>query len=552
MQRECVQCNKQFTISDEALAYYKRISPTFAGQLFEIPPPTRCPSCRQRRRFTFRNERNLYRRTCAGSGKEIISMYHPDSPYRIYAQDVWWSDNWDAKDYGRDYDFSKSFTEQFIALQKEVPRAGLLNNHCENSDYCNFTGDVKNSYLIFGSVYSEDCYYGSPYYSKNCVDTLVLRDCELCYECIDCRNLYNCKYCQDCSHSNDLLFCFDLKGCSECIGCVGLRNKKFHIFNQPYSEEEYYKYKNSLDLCNSEHRTMLANQLEDLKRTTPLLAAITHNSENVSGSHIFNSKNTQESFFADRCEDCAFCAQVVDLKDCYDNNYTEENEMCYEYLGMYKTQQTFFSIFCRQTANIFYSEHCVNCQDLFGCTNMRNARYCILNKQYTKEEYEKTVAKIITQMQAEGTWGEFSAEHSSPYAYNESVAQEYFPLSEAQAQSQGLAWRTTDEREFQPQRIQIPDDIAQVPDSICYEVLACEITGRNYRIIPQELAFYRQMKLPIPRRHPNERHAQRIAKRNPRVLNQRACAQCHTMVQTTYPPNTPYTIVCEKCYLATH
>gem|GEM_PF-4334749 len=84
---------------------------------------------------------------------------------------------------------------------RSVPRIAVLNVSSENSDYCNFTGDVKNSYLIFGSVYSESCYYGSPYYSKSCVDTLVLRDCELCYERIAKRNprklvTRNCDKCQ--------------------------------------------------------------------------------------------------------------------------------------------------------------------------------------------------------------------------------------------------------------------------------------------------------------------------------------------------------------------
>ncbi len=550
MNKACASCAKSFDITDQDQAYYAKISPVFNGRRFPVPAPSHCPTCRQRRRFTYRNERNLYKRKCDATGKEIISMYHPDSPYRVYAQDVWWSDSWSASDYGREYDFSKSFFDQFHALQKEVPRVALLNKNHENSDYCNFTGDVKNSYLIFGSVYSEDCYYGSPYYSKNCVDTLVLRDCELCYECIDCRNLYNCKYCQDCSHSNDLLFCFDVKNSSECIGCVGLRNKKFCIFNQQYTEEEYFKYKNSLNLCYREHVDMLARQLEELKRVTPLLAAITHNVENASGSHIFNSKNTHESFFADRCEDCSFCAQVVDLKDCYDNNYTEENELCYEYLGMYRNRGCMFSLFGQTTSNTYYSEHCINSQDLFGCTGLRNAQYCILNKQYTKEEYEVTVAKIIEAMSGDGTWGEFFPEHMSPFAYNESVAQEYFPLTKDEALAKGWAWRENDEKEFQPQRIVVPDEISEVPDSICYEVLACEKTGRNFRIIPQELAFYRTHKLPIPRLHPNERHRLRIEKRNPRLLVERSCAQCGALVQSSYPQNSPYKIVCETCYLA--
>lgn len=538
--KTCTNCNQQFEIYDRDREFYEKIA---------VPEPTHCPLCRQQRRFAFRNERQLYSRKCDGSGKEIISMYPEDSPYKIYAQDVWWQSNWDGTDYWRDFDFSRPFFEQFADLMKDAPRIALLNVNSENSEYCNFTGDVRNSYLVFGSVYSEDCYYGSPYYSKDCVDTLVLRDCELCYECIDCRKLYNGLYSQDCNHSNDLLYCFDLQGCSDCVGCVGLRKRQYCMFNEQLSKEEYFKRRAQIDLCNPEHHKILQEKLEELKLKVPHRAMLAIKSENATGSHVFNSKNTHESFFADRCEDSAYCAQVVDLKDCYDNNYTEENELCYEYLGMYGARFTLFSIFCRHTNEVFYSDYCVSSDHLFGCTNLRNKQYCILNKQYTKQEYEQMLPRIIDHMKKTGEWGEFFPISVSPFAYNESVAQEYFPLERGEVEANGWRWKNDDKREFQPQSTQIPQSIKDVPDSICYEILADEVTGRNYRIIPQELEFYRKMNLPIPRRHPDERHAARIAKRNPRKLWNRECNKCNKDILTSYDPSSKYKVYCEACYL---
>lgn len=538
--KPCAQCKTPFGIYTRDREFYKKMA---------VPEPTHCPLCRQQRRFAFRNERHLYRRKCDGSGKEIISMYPEGSPYRVYAQDVWWQENWDGTQYGRPFDFSRPFFEQFAELMKEVPRIALLNVNSENSDYCNFTGDVKNSYLIFGSVYSEDCYYGSPYYSKNCVDTLVLRECELSYECIDCRKLYNCFYCQDCNYSNDLLYCFDLQSCSDCMGCVGLRNKKYCMFNKQLTKEEYLKRRAAIDFPNPAHHAKLRTELEKLKQKTPHLDMLATKSENVSGSHVFNSKNTFDSFFADRCEDASYCAQVVDLKDCYDNNYTEENELCYEYLGMYGTRKTAFSLFCRHTNEVYYSDYLVNCESMFGCTNLRNKKYCILNKQYTKKEYEELVPRIIEHMKRTGEWGQFFPISISPFAYNETVANEYFPISEQKAAENGWRWKTEDAREFQPQTIQIPTKIADVKDDICYEILTCEVTGKNYRIIPQELDFYRKMKLPIPRKHPDQRHAERIAKRNPRRLWDRTCDQCKKPIRTSYSPESKWKVYCEECYL---
>ncbi|MFH1012404.1 MAG: hypothetical protein V1760_01520 [Candidatus Peregrinibacteria bacterium] len=536
----CAQCATGFSVTDRDKEYYRQIN---------VPEPTFCPLCRQQRRFAFRNERRLYKRKCDGSGKEIITMYHPDSPYTVYSPDIWWGGNWDGTQYGRDFDFSRPFFEQFNELSKVVPRISLLRVNSENSDYCNFVGDVKNSYLIFGPVYSEDCYYGSPYYSKNCVDTLVLRDCEVCYECIDCRKLYHCFYCQDCNHSDNLLFCFDLQNCSECIGCAGLRGKKYCVFNQQLSRSEYLQRKKEIDLSSARHRQQLAKKLEQVKQNVPRLFMLSLNCQNVSGSYVFNSKNTFEAFYTDRCEDCAYTAQVVDLKNCYDNNYTEENEWCYEYLGMYGNRRAFFSLFGRHSNETYYTDYYVSCQNLFGCTNLQNKQYCILNKQYSKKDWEEWVPKIITHMQRTGEWGEFFPVKISPFAFNETVAQEYFPLSREAVLERGWKWREDDAREFQAQSVEIPERIQEVPDSICNEILACEVTGKNYRIIPQELKFYREHGLAIPRRHPDTRHLDRIAKRAPRRLWGRPCDKCHATIRTNYSPEQPEKVYCEKCYL---
>lgn len=75
----CPVSGKEFSITQGDLDFYNKISPTFAGKKFQIPTPTLCPEERQRRRLAFRNERNFYRRTCDASGKQIISMYHPDN-----------------------------------------------------------------------------------------------------------------------------------------------------------------------------------------------------------------------------------------------------------------------------------------------------------------------------------------------------------------------------------------------------------------------------------------------------------------------------------------
>lgn len=75
----------------------------------------------------------------------------------------------------------------------------------------------------------------------------------------------------------------------------------------------------------------------------------------------------------------------------------------------------------------------MNCKNCFGCIGLNQKEYCIFNKQYTKEAYEKLVAQLITIMIKHKERGEFFPITLSPLAYNESPAQTYYPLTKDQA-----------------------------------------------------------------------------------------------------------------------
>ena len=552
MSIDCSKCGTPFQVSKTDLAYYAKVSPVIGGLTLAIPPPTHCTACREQRRLAWRNERFLYHRKCDLSGKMCISCFSPDTDIKAYEHHEWFSDKWDAKSFGREFDFSRSFFEQFAELQRDVPQLGLSVWNSENADYCNYVGHVRNSYLIFGSVYSEDCYYGSPYYSKDCVDTLVVRECERCYECVDCRKLHTCFYCQDCHSSNDLIYCYDLLGCKDCIGCAGLRNKQYCIFNNQYSREKYETMKQELDLNVPEIHQKLRSELQKLSLTIPRRYMQANQAENVSGNYIYQCKNVHDSFYTDRSEDCSYCAQVVDLKDCMDNNYTEENELCNEYLGAYQNNRVCFSKFCNLVNDALYCDCCHSSGNLFGCIAVRNSRHCILNKQYEQQEHEKLVTRIIEHMRETGEWGEFFPIALSPFGYNETVAQEYFPLEESAVSASGWNWRKIKENAemYKGPVVPFPESVENLDASFCEKILQCEKTGKLYRIIDRELEFYKSLHLPIPRFCPNVRNSERLSLRNPRQLWDRSCSKCQIPIRTSYHPERPEIVYCESCYLS--
>ena len=78
--------------------------------------------------------------------------------------------------------------------------------------------------------------------------------------------------------------------------------------------------------------------------------------------------------------------------------------------------------------------------------------------------------------------------------------------------------------------------------------MICEITGKPFKLIKQELLFYVQNGIPLPTKHPDQRHKERMKMRNPRELHERNCAECGASIITTYAPYRTEKIVCEECY----
>ena len=229
--KTCQNCKNEFCVEPEDFEFYAKI---------KVPPPTFCPECRMVRRMNFRNERTLYKSKCIMCGKNIFSAYPEKSPLLVYCHDCWWSDKWSPLNYGTDYDFSKSFFQQFKNLMARVPRPGLSYTNTVGSEYLNYAVNVKSSYLVFGSHDLENVSYAkTAAHSKDSIDITTTLWSESCYETVDCAKCFAVLFSRYAENSQDDYFLFDCRNCSNCFSCTNLRNKNYHIFNQPYTKEEY-------------------------------------------------------------------------------------------------------------------------------------------------------------------------------------------------------------------------------------------------------------------------------------------------------------------------
>ncbi|MCT4616659.1 MAG: hypothetical protein N4A38_00440 [Candidatus Gracilibacteria bacterium] len=552
--KKCKFCNAEFDITNKDEEFYKKISPVFKGKRYNIPSPALCPDCRSQRRFSFRNERKLYKRDCDATGKPIISIYSPDKDFTVYESKEWWTDKWNALDYGENFDFNKSFFKQFKDLMKKVPQINLHNQNSENSSYANFAADLKNCYLVFGCHWAEDCIYGNFYINtKNSTDSFRLFDSEYCYECSICYNVYKCFFLENSKNCQNCFLGYDLENCEHCIGCAGLRYKKYCIFNKQYTKQEYEAKKEELKLGNYSNLEEVKKIFNKVKLKTPRKNLNITNSKNCTGDDINNSKNISNCFSVEEYQNSKHCYIGGRTKDSQDLSFGGKGELFYEGVSVQlDSYKVIFSTFCNYCNNIYYCQNCYYCENCFGCSGLKNKKYCILNKQYTKDEYEELIPKIIAYMEKLGEWGEFFSSNLSPFGYNETVANEYYPETKQSAKRKGLNWSDYEADIPKVEKIipaeKLPENIEEIPDDILNWALKCSITNRPYRIIAQELDFYRKFNLPIPKKHPDQRHKERLGERNPRKIFDRNCDKCGRDIQTSYPENSPEIVYCEDCY----
>lgn len=544
--KKCNTCGNEFALTDFDQDFYNRI---------QVPEPKTCPKCRLVRRLMERNARNLYYRKCDFTGERMISQYHENHPFPVYNQDIWWSDKWDAMDYGQDFDFNKTFFEQFKELRNKVPHFStfIVGGTLQNSDFTNCTGYLKNCYLICESDYDEDCYYSNLLKnSKNLVDCSVCYDSELCYECIDCINCYNLKYSSDCNGCKSSYFLKDCQECTDCIGCTNQVHKNYMIFNKQYSESEYEEKKSQLNLNKFSEAEGIKKLVNDFFDTQFQKHLHENQNENSLGDHLYESKNSNYCFDSKDLEDCKYCAKLsLGVKDSMDyNSWGDKAELVYQCAacGTNIHNLKFCSTCVTNLSYCEYCEQCTSCSNCFGCVGLKHKNYCILNKQYSKEEYENIVPLIMDHMNKTGQYGEFFPIDLCEFGYNETIAMDYYTLTKDEALAKGYKWKDTDKKEYQPQKYSIPEDINDVSDDIVNGILACEMCKKNFKIIEPELKFYKSQNIPIPRNCPDCRHLQRMKSRPAPELYKGKCNNCGEELSTTSLPETKI-IYCKKCYL---
>ena len=569
--KKCRLSWQYFPIYQSDLEFYNKVSPTFevdeqyAKEFLEknsdvkdsfeyndgklkakIPTPTLCPEERERRRFSFMNNQYLYKRKIDNTGKQWISIFSPDKPYKVYDFDYWFSRD---RNYEKVGNWDKNFEENLVHLLSNTPVAHKSWRWMfENSDYCNAVVNAKNSYMCFYGISLEDCMYVYDGISNdaNCVDCDTINMSSFCYDCVELKNcsaLFHCTKCVNCHNSAYLQNC---TWCHDCYNCINLVNQSYCINNKKYTKDEY---QNALKEIKSydkpeQEKTMWCSQTE---------------CENSYGDNYIWCKNCSFSNALTNCENTKYSRDIPEMKNVYDGRWIS-SEFGLETWASGYTHNCLFVFVVLHSNNILYSQRCDNCDNLFGCIWLKDKSYCIYNKEYTKEEYNKIVPQIIAQMIRDKLRWEYFDPKFSYFWYNESASMEYYPLTKEEALKMWYK-RSDYESPFPKVEKFVPGEkLPKVGCKIIQEkkpeflskllnyAIVCEVTKKPFRITKQEVDFYIKHNLSLPTKHPEIRHQERLARKDPTIMHLIHCDECGEEMLSVHLPWQWKKILCEKCF----
>lgn len=561
LERFCSRCAKEFFVGDTDSYFYKKM---------EVDEVSLCESCGIQQMMALRNDRVLYKRACDKCGKNSLSLYHPNAPYVVYCHNCWWSDDWEALDYGMEYDPQRPLIDQFLELQRKVPREALITVNSVNSEYGNNIRDSKNVYFGFQIAQGEDIYYCA--WVVNSRSSFVghkILESERTAYCFNIVRCYNSVFVEESSDSTDCYFSYDLRGCNNCILSSGLRNKSYYVRNQPVSKEVYELAR--VKLINGSFRQFeeLKEEYEEMKSKAIHRYASSSKSFDFTGNYAEECNDVRWCFFGVHTEQSKAVANILNSKNVY-YGYAigpQSSELLYG-VSVVKgatNSKLCFNLF--NTTDCILAENIVSSSFCLASSGIKKKDYCILNTQYSKEEY----LKIKNHLKEQGELARFLPIQFSTFGYNESAAQDSFPMTKTEALQAGFSWQEdiplTSGKETMSID-QLPDSISDTPDTILEETLRCQYCTRNYRVVSGEFLLSRQLSVPISRICPQCRIDRQIQRRLPFLLVERQCmcdyrvyqntvkhphhseGQCPNTFQTSYAPERPEIVYCEQCYNA--
>ncbi|HSW47505.1 MAG TPA: hypothetical protein VLG67_00335 [Candidatus Saccharimonadales bacterium] len=292
--------------------------------------------------------------------------------------------------------------QRLILSQPKRPVQVLNSQNCEMADYIYYGKDLVNCFDV--SRTTGGTYLFDSHNCTNCADCDFTYQTELAYECVDVWRSFNCNYLDYCQDMTDSDYSFDCRGCKNVFGCVHLNNKSFCIFNRQFTEEEYKEKVKYLRTLPPEKILAVVNEMREKH---PLTQTHEHDNDNSGfGNYVYFCKNCYLCFDTDNCENSGYLSDTTGDKSTYDLAQSRDCELSYELsdsADIFNSDHIIFSKNCSESSYLF---DCIDTKNSIGCVRTQHKQYCILNRQFTKEEYERISSVLLADLKSKNPgWG---------------------------------------------------------------------------------------------------------------------------------------------------
>jgi hypothetical protein len=543
MKRKCEHCQKEFIISE----IEQSLSEKIGLELSNV-----CSRCLLKQHLSFWLFGKFRKGKSALSGENLITVLPENIRYPIFSLGEWYSDAWDALSYGVDYNKNELFFKQLQSLQEKIPHPHQNGANNTNCDYCDDVWNSKNCYLARSMEECEDLLYSYRNIKvKNSINMAICFSSERCFSCLNCMNSYKLFYSRNSKDCIDSYFLFDCRNCQNCFMCSNLRGKNYCIENVQYTKEEYNEKIKNFKLDSYKEIESLKKKFDDMLKNEAIHRLnFNLKAYNSTGNNLLNVNNCYDCNTISDTENSVNCIRGTKINNslnCGGCWYGELNGNSSGCSNSYSLKYSSWS----QSRFSEYLDLCIECENCFGCVGLRKKKYCILNKQYTKEEYEKLKVQIISNMKKDGEYGKFLPYSMSAGPFNFSTSYLYFPnTTKDEILKLGGYWQDIDESHIEGMSTsELSDSINDVDESICTQALICPETGWRFNVSPNELIFYKQNNIPLPRKHFDVMIKELIKYSTVLDTSFYKCFYCKNEIEAYYPKDWGYkNVACESCY----
>lgn len=427
----------------------------------------------------------------------------------------YYNQSWEEYLNGIDYDSSKNLFENYAELRKSVKGINMINFfHSENSEYADVVSKWKNIYLSAFIVNGdEDVMYsfGVNDESKRVLNSAIISDhSENIYFSLAVQHSFQVFYSRFINNSSDIWLSTNLIWCTHCIACHDLENSSYCIENTQYEKDEYMikkdEYLKDKDGYHKSYTDLIRKRWKHLA------------SANITWSYAVESEDIEWAHFTYRISSWRNIFNVWGFESCqniYDvfNWWGPSLQDIYAVNGIaINSENCYTSCHVPNCNTVFYSYYLESCSFCIWCIGLQNKSYCILNKQYTKDEWELKANEIFSQMEKEDVLWDFFPGSLNPFYFNDTMGWILWNFTKDEVESEGYMWREWEIKVDIPEESDIistndlkhyqsyQDEKWLINKNILKKVIQDD-NGNYYRIVQMEYDFLSRYWLPLPEIH---------------------------------------------------